>query len=211
MAYITVAEFRSFAKIDSTVDDEQIGVAVDAAQLEVEKFCKRSFTVPSGTSVRYFNAVSGSQVEFVESSGWRHDLANTTGLVVQVDSDGDGTYDLTLTANTHFYLEPVNTARGTVTWPYTGLCVKASADVSLPSAVPGYVPAVKVTGRFGWPAVPESVKMATKLAANAMFGRGDNRYGVVGFDGMGVSVRVQSDPQFRSLLEPFADGSRTVA
>jgi hypothetical protein len=63
-------------------------------------YCDRRFFLDSVASARIFVAPSGDYV-------LTDDIASTTGLVVKVDSNGDGTYPTTLTSS-QYQLEPIN-------------------------------------------------------------------------------------------------------
>jgi hypothetical protein len=63
---------------------------------------------------------------------------------------------------------------------------------------------VKVTGSWGWSAVPTSIKQATIIQAARIFKRNDSPLGVAGFGDFGV-MRVSGsiDADVRQLIEPY--------
>jgi hypothetical protein len=63
---------------------------------------------------------------------------------------------------------------------------------------------VKVTGVWGWPAVPAAISQATILQAARHFKRYDSPLGVAGFGDFGV-VRVSRflDADVQMLVEPY--------
>ena len=63
---------------------------------------------------------------------------------------------------------------------------------------------VKITGLFGYPAVPITVTQAAVLQASRIFTRLLSPLGIAGFGDLGV-VRVsrQLDPDVAQLVEPF--------
>ena len=63
---------------------------------------------------------------------------------------------------------------------------------------------VRVTGVWGWSAVPIAVKQATIIQGARIFKRNDSPLGIAGFGDMGV-IRVgsQLDPDVRQLVEVY--------
>jgi hypothetical protein len=62
---------------------------------------------------------------------------------------------------------------------------------------------VRVTGTFGWAAIPDAVKQATILLSIRIFKRLDSPLAVAGFGDLGV-VRVgRVDPDVDSLIHPY--------
>jgi hypothetical protein len=63
---------------------------------------------------------------------------------------------------------------------------------------------VKITGIWGWPSVPITIKQATIIQASRIFKRLDSPLGVAGFGDLGV-MRVSSalDPDVAQLVMPF--------
>jgi hypothetical protein len=63
---------------------------------------------------------------------------------------------------------------------------------------------VKVTGKFGWQAVPSKVKTACLIQAERLFKRKDAPFGVIGSAEMGqLQVIPKLDPDFYILLEDY--------
>lgn len=202
--YINDQEFRDYIKSKGTEQSDLISDAITAASRAADAYCGRHFYVVENTT-RYFCADGFYCVQFGV------DLANTTGLTVLVDSDGNGTYDDTWTFDTDFILEPVNQISNGITgWPYTKL--RAIGSKTFPTVtLPAQRPAVKVTGNWGWTDVPTPVKQAVKVIAAQYYKLAEAPLGVAGFGDFGV-VRVRDNPQASSLLAPYrAGGSFGVA
>jgi hypothetical protein len=62
---------------------------------------------------------------------------------------------------------------------------------------------VKVTGTFGWPALPIDIKQACILLAMRQFKRYDSPLGVAGFGDMGALRVGRTDPDVEALLSPY--------
>jgi len=174
--YATLAELKSYLKIDDSVEDALLEQIIESASRMVDDLANRSFTVPAATSVRYYYPRNVYTLPI-------DDLANTTGLVVQTDPDSTGTYATTLTLDVDYLLEPLNAApEGR---PYTFVRIVGSRSWGF-SQIATARPAVKITGRFGWPAIPDAITQATLILSADLYKRKDSVGGVLGLSEMGA-------------------------
>ena len=70
----------------------------------------------------------------------------------------------------------------------------------------GWVPTsgrLRVTARWGWPAVPDQVVEAAKLLAVRLYRRKDSPQGVLGSSEWGVTRVSAVDPDVEALICPF--------
>lgn len=193
--YVSASTFKTQQGITVTTWDTFLASACTAASRAVESFCNRRFWADSdASSVRYYSGRPGSAVLSID------DLVTLTTLLT--DTGGDGTFGTTLTNNTDFVLEPLNAAAETPARPYTLIRIK-------PRASSAYFPtdprSVKVTGKFGWAAVPEEVVQAASILVNILFKRKDAPFGIAtaGVDEQTAMRIAQTDPTIRALLGPF--------
>ena len=191
--YITVAELAESLSLTETFADDDMAQAIDAASAEVDRRCDRTFGIDGSPTTRYYTP-NASLVVFID------DLTNITTPVVSVDLGLDGTFAQSLTLNTQFMLEPLNAAADGV--PFTTIRVDAQRSSAYFPLAPR---TVRVTGTFGWPAVPAGVKEATAiLAARFMKRVREAPFGVAGFGIDGSAVRVSAyDPDVDALLAKF--------
>jgi len=198
--YCSVEELKSRLNISDTADDFEIILAVDAASRSIDEVTGRYFW--RGTDTR----------TYVPQSIYRQDiddLAVSTGLVLKADRDGDGIFEETWTLGTDYQLEVApwryNPAAKGEQWPYTGFSIIG----------PKYIPIVwpwshqdriQVTGVFGWPAVPSTVKQAALIAAADLFRLKDAPFGIAGFGEF--AVRIQQNPRVMQLLKRYINGQR---
>lgn len=196
-AYCTVAEVRNLLG-DSTnvLDTTLLEQAINAASRWVDKHTGRRFWLDASTSTRVYRATDPNTV-------WTDDIGSTIGLVVATDPGGDGTYDTAWTIGTDYRTEPlsIDTAAGgdTVT-PYAFWRIAAvGTRLSFPITSAAF-PAVQVTARFGWSAVPDDVKYATMLRAVGLFRRKDAPFGIAGFGELGVARISRTDSDVQALL-----------
>jgi hypothetical protein len=197
--YATVEELKSRLAIGDTGDDFEITLAVQAASRSVDEICGRYFW--RGTDTR----------TYVPASLWGQQLDDIVSVTsFKTDADGDGIFETTWTAGTDYALTvspgKYNAAAKGEQWPYTGFTVLGTKFV--PFTWPwSHQDRIQVTGVFGWPAVPATVKQATLIAATDLFKRKDAPLGVIGMSEFGV-VRVQASPIVLSLLKRYISGQR---
>src|SRR5690348_8178617 len=99
--YITVPELRAYVNDTGTQNQSVFDDAVESASRQVEELCGRYFTQDSTVSTRTYFPYNTYECCV-------DDISTTTGLLVAIDTNGDGTYDQSWTINTDFFLEPVN-------------------------------------------------------------------------------------------------------
>lgn len=187
--YCTAAELKArLGRVDAD-DDTIIEQVIEAASRHVDGWCDRRFFQETAT-VRYYTA---------EFSDWLpvDDLVSVTSL--ETDADGDRVYEDSW-ASTDYDLEPYNAALANIARPYTSLRVTPDGDYAFPTIRKG----VKITGTWGWSAVPDAVTEATILHATRLFRRKDSPYGVAGQGDFGrVALLPRIDPDVQALLMPY--------
>lgn len=199
MAYCTLADVRSWLGIYDPADDPELTLALAAAEESVGIWCGYDFDLAAQPSTRIFAPASRYLLD-LSAAGYT--IGNTAGLGIAVDDDDDGTYELVWTA-ADWQTEPLNaTGPGGVTWPVTHL--RAVGDHRFPVGGSGRA-RVQVTARWGWPAVPASVKTATMMLAASWHQRRATVTGRSGFDGY-FSAAIRDDPTIQDLLAPYRAG-----
>jgi hypothetical protein len=183
--YATVPDLKSTLGLTDTSLDSQLADCLDTASRWIDQHCDRVFYAQTTATARLFRPRDAYCVEV-------DDFWTTTGLVLETDG-GDGTYSTTWTA-ADYVLEPSNPSTG---WPQNKV---AAVNLSFTSH---RRPTVRLTAKWGWPAVPTPVKQACmiiatetlKLAREAPFGVAN-----FGTDGL---IRVRDNARVMSLLAPF--------
>jgi hypothetical protein len=190
--YISSSDLKTRLGITVTTYDTRAAGAVAAASRGVDGACDRRFWADAdATSVRYYSPAPTSQICAID------DLV-TLGSV-KTDTGNDGTFATTLTSGTDYDLWPLNAAAENPVRPYTVVRLRGSGSW------PYYSRSVKVTGKFGWPAVPAGVVEATAILATIIFKRTDTPFGIftAGVDEVTAMRIAQTDPTIRGLLAPF--------
>ena len=186
--YITVSELAATLTLAETFADADMAVAITAASREVDRRTGRKFWNDTGS--RYYSPSNTMRL-------WVDDLTALTG--VAVDWAGDGTFATAWTLNTDFFLEPFNAVVDERPW--TTITVRQLSGRYFPS----WERSVRVTGTFGWTAVPKGVKQATSVLASRFMKRArEAPFGVAGFGIDGGAVRITNyDPDVDALLSDF--------
>jgi len=187
--YATTAELKAYLRIDSgdTVDDVQLPLAVTAASRAVDLTTHRQF----------------GQVAAAESRLYTPRLdCSRDRWVIQLDDLMDVTgFTLTITAGaiTLYTLEPLNAPqRGR---PYTRVVVSKDSLIK-PKGEIGEVAAV---GKWGWAAVPTTIKEATLVQGSRFNKRRDAPFGVAGSPELGSELRLLAkvDPDVAVMLASY--------
>lgn len=192
--YVELEEIKTALELAGTsFADADIRGAILAASRGVDSYCDRRFYLDSdATAVRYYSPMD-----------WRtcrvDDLTTVTS--VKTDSDGDGTFETTLTSPADYMAEPLNAALDSK--PYTRLTINPRSGATWYPDVPR---SVEVTGQFGWPAVPDEIRTATTILASKLLRRTrEAPFGIValGIDPAAAMRIARVDPDVSFLLGPF--------
>jgi hypothetical protein len=191
--YVSAAALKATLGITVNTFDADIDAARVAASRGIDGICDR----------RFYPDADANQVRYYTPWGYRalriDDLATHTE--VGTNRSGDGTSFTALTLNTDYFLEPLNAAADGQ--PFTRITWHPFGYAALRLGFPRYV---RVTGKFGWATVPDSVVEATSILAAALYKRArEAPFGIqtVGVD-QGTAARIaRSDPHVMMLLGPF--------
>lgn len=206
MAYATAAELaaRYPTLTSASLDADEIDAELDAATAWVDGHCSRTFALEDSVSVRYF----ATNDRYVLDLG-QFEIGTTEGVIIAVD-DGTGDYATTI-ASTGYELEPVNAVFASPdARPYTTIRRLGS---HWPYAVTPSTrqERIKITAKYGWPAVPEPVKRATLTLVSHAF---ENTSGVKSeaIDGYSVTYMTVAGTEIGvpssvvSWLRPYVRG-----
>lgn len=188
--YTTLAEVKAALRISDASDDTLLENAITSASRRIDGYCGRFFYKTSSTAVTMYPFDS-----YVCKFG--NDLA-TNSATISIDSAGNGTYSTNLVLNTDYILEPLDTSLQSRPFRQARMVGGETFPLyTLPS-----FPTVRITGLWGWNAVPYDVEQACVLLAMRQFARLNASLGVVGFADMAITVRAV-DPDVRDLLDPY--------
>lgn len=189
--YLSVDQLKQAIGGDSfdSADDELLQMAVSAASRQIDEFRGDQFWRQAQVSERVFVAEHPDVL-------WTGDFATTDGLEVK-------TWTGTVWAPwapTDWQAEPL---RRHSERAYTRLV--AVGTLAFPVHLEGRrgMANVKVTAKWGWPAIPAEVTMACQILAVDAWKSKDLMGGVAGFGDLGT-IRISAfNPQAKALLRPF--------
>lgn len=188
--YCTLSEVKAALRLSDSIDDTLLENAIEGASRRIDGYCGRFFYKTSATAVPLF---ANNAYRLMTS-----DISSTTGLIVKLDDDGDGTFETTLTLNTDYIVEPTD-------------YIVQQRPIRTITMVGGYtfpmfyIPSecgVQITAQWGWNAVPDDVREACVLLSIRQFARYNAALGVLAFADMAIAVRAV-DPDVRDLLQPY--------
>lgn len=187
--YATLAEVKAALRITDTIDDSLLEMAVESASRLIDAYCARSF-YNAGTAVRYFAATNDYLTNIDDA------IAITQ---VASDSSADGVFDIIWQAD-DYQLEPLNGRVDGLEWPYNA--IRAVGDYTFP--VWNSEGLVKVTGTWGFSAIPMAVRQATIIQSSRIFKRLDSPLGVLSSPDLGfIRVGSRLDPDVAQLVDGY--------
>jgi hypothetical protein len=196
--YVTPQMLKSRLGITSTdtAQDYELHAACFAASRAIEQYCERSFWRTASTEVRTFTPRGWYDLPLPDFC----DLVSVTSIAT--DGTGDGVFE-TPWAVTDYQLLPVNPGAAPERLPYTH--VRAVGVQTFPLIVPqvlARLDRVQITGVYGWPAVPQPIRMATAILASETFRLKDAPFGIATFGDMGA-IRVKQNPMVEAFAAPY--------
>jgi hypothetical protein len=192
--YTTLALLKAQVRVTDTADDVAFAAAITAASRAIDHECGRQFGVSTAVARTFTQDceyyIDGSPAVPI------FDLSSASGLIVAIDDGDAGTWPTALTIDTDYRLWPYNAVADGK--PYTHLLTRSTSAYRWPH----YPNAIKVTGLWGWAAVPAVVASACLIQAARFFVRRDSSYGIAGSPELGNELRLLNrlDPDVAVLL-----------
>ena len=141
IAYATAAEYRSVIGKSDEAQDTDINQDLQAISRHIDGKLGRFFGKDEENTARIYTIAEASPYI------WIDDLSESPESI-QVDTNGDGTFETTVEPG-DYNLLPLNADKGPEARPWTRV------ELSFPGQ------RVEITGKWGWPAVPAAIKRAT--------------------------------------------------
>lgn len=183
--YLELDRFKEYLNIkpEKQEKNDLIMEAIKSASSEIEKHCNRQFQRSESATTRVYEP--GTDGRIVVDDFW-----STTGLVVEVDGNDDGSFSTTVPAS-DYELYPLNgVVDGQVGWPYYEILMTDRF------AIPRFSRrrnTVRVTAKWGWQNVPEAVRQACVIVAHETFQLKDAPFGTAGMDQFGNIYHVRDN------------------
>jgi hypothetical protein len=186
--YATLAEVKAALRLNDTIDDSLLEMAIESASRLVDGYSGRYF-YNAGTATKNF-AAQDNYIVVTE------DLQSVSSL--QDTNEIGGSYT-TWDAN-EYQLEPLNGKADGIAMPYTQIRAVGGNffNINVGDAL------VRITGVWGWAAVPIAIKQATIIQASRIFKRLDSPLGVLSSPDLGfIRVGSRLDPDVAQLVDPY--------
>jgi hypothetical protein len=188
--YATLAQLKNMITVTDTDRDSQLADKLAAASRAIDNNTGRRFYLDAAATARVINPTR-RLVE--DEDGWHlliPDIGDVDALVVEVGRAGAWT---NITAQVE--AEPLD-------------AIAELKPVTSLLKVGGTWPAgagrrVRVTARWGWPAIPDGVHEATLILAARLFKRKDSPEGVLGSSEWGVIRLSRTDPDVYGLIQNY--------
>lgn len=175
--YLTVDEWKSWARDEVTVDDAEVGAAIVAAQQYIDNACSRRFAVAGSASARVYTPDRPYTL-----------IIDDCTTITSVVENG------TTLATTVYQAEPLNNlSSGGETVPFDRIKRLSGCWYRH-----GHEATVTVTATWGWAAVPFEVVEACKLMTKMILEGRDTKFGVAGF-----TETAAVGQRFDTLLRPI--------
>ena len=186
--YCSLAEVKAALRITDSVDDSLLEMAVESASRLID-----------GYSCRYFYNAGTATRDFVAEDSYLTIIDDLISLSELKTTDEIGSEYVTWNSG-DYQLRPVNGKIDGLTVPYTSIL---STD-DLLFNIKGEQALVRVTGVWGWSALPIAIKQATIIQASRIYKRLDSPLGVAGFGDLGaIRVGRALDPDVEQLVMPY--------
>ena len=199
--YCTQNELKGFVGIPTSDsgDDDLLDDAVNAASRQIDACCGRIFYAQGSATARKFFTNDPYRLRV-------DDISSETGLVVKLDDDDDGTYEVTV-ASSEFQLLPINgVVGGILISPFYIIELFSGGSQEWPMDFSSNRPRAEVTAKWGFPSVPEQIRQATLMLASELFAMRNAPLGVAGVGDFGV-VNIQQNREITRMIAPFRKGT----
>lgn len=194
-SYASAAELRSFIADGTTGSESELSLAVETASRSVDRATNRQFGKVEQIESRWYGAVYDSSSPYGPQRHWTvdiDDIMTADGLTVAF-GDGVNVVGEPLAGCIPTPVNAVVNGR-----PWTKLILPQSM-----SARSGQQ--VRVTGLFGWTAVPDAIKLATMIQASRLFARRHAPFGILGSPESGGELRLleRLDADLMTSVAPY--------
>lgn len=186
--YTDLATLKLALGITDSARDSLLNKAMTAASRAIDKRTGRRFYLDAAASARTYNPFERVVCDERGELFLLDDIGSTTGLVVETGSGS------TWTAVTDYEASPDNALADGM--PITGLLLASGTWGTGRTRV-------RVTARWGWPAVPDDIQQACLLQSARLYRRKDSPEGVAGGAEWGLVRLPRLDPDVLALVEPY--------
>jgi hypothetical protein len=185
--YATLNQVKSAIGIADGFDDSLLEMAIESASRQIDSYTERYF-YNAGTAVKIFAPIDN----------WVCPTEDFITLTkVETSEDGE-TYDTEWTSD-DWQAEPLNGRAGGLVTSYTQ--IRAVEDYLFPYR--NGEATVRITGTWGWSAVPIAITQATVILASRIFKRLDSPLGIISGELGSMRIGFRLDPDVQHLIDPY--------
>ena len=188
--YCTLAQVKAGLRITDSVDDTLLEMAVESASRAIDSYCNRVFYSTGTAVVRYYSPQDSYLCDI-------DDLVSLTSLFTNSD-ETQSSYNIQWTSEDR-QLEPLNGLADGQPTPFTR--IRAIGEYTF-QTLNGEA-SVKVTGVFGYSAVPIAITQATVIQASRIYKRLDSPLGIISGELGTMRVGTRLDPDVAQLVDGF--------
>lgn len=185
--YATLIQLKSAIGIADGIDDPMLEMAIESASRQIDSYTERYF-YNAGTAVKIFSPIDNYVCP-------TEDFITLT----KVETSEDGESWDTEWAATDWQAEPLNGRSGGLVTSYTQ--IRAIESYLFPYR--NGEATVRLTGQWGWSAVPIAITQATIILASRIFKRLDSPLGIISGELGSMRVGYRLDPDVQHLIEPY--------
>ena len=185
--YATLLQIKSAIGISDGIDDPMLEMAIESASRQIDSYTERYF----------YNAGTATKI-FAPLDEWVCPTEDFITLTqVQTSEDGES-WDTTW-GTEDWQAEPLNGRAGGLVTSYTQ--IRAIENYLFPYRQGEAT--VRITGTWGWSAVPIAITQATVILASRIFKRLDSPLGIISGELGSMRVGFRLDPDVQHLIEPY--------
>ena len=189
-SYCTLAQVKAGLRITDSVDDTLLEMAAESASRAIDSYCNRVFYSTGTAVVRYYSPQDSYLCDI-------DDLVSLTSLYTNSD-ETQSSYNIQWTSEDR-QLEPLNGLADGQPTPFTR--IRAIGEYTF-QTLNGEA-SVKVTGVFGYSAVPIAITQATVIQSSRIYKRLDSPLGIISGELGTMRVGTRLDPDVAQLVDGF--------
>ena len=185
--YASLIQLKSAIGIADGIDDPMLEMAIESASRQIDSYTERYF----------YNAGTATKI-FAPIDNW---VCPTEDFITlsQVQTSEDGESWDTTWSTEDWQPEPLNGRAGGLVTSFTQ--IRAVEDYLFPYR--NGEATVRLTGTWGWSAVPIAITQATIILASRIFKRLDSPLGIISNDLGSMRVGFRLDPDVQHLIDPY--------
>ena len=185
--YATLQQVKAAIGIQDGFDDSLLEMAIESASRQIDSYTERYF----------YNAGTATKI-FAPIDNWVCPTEDFITLSkVETSEDGES-YD-TEWEVTDWQQEPLNGRAGGLVTAFTQ--IRAIEDYLFPYR--NGEATVRITGTWGWSAVPIAITQATVILASRIFKRLDSPLGIISGELGSMRIGFRLDPDVQHLIDPY--------